>query len=72
MLVRGKARHADAELARLADQPDQVLGVVDALGVGDPLAHRVAGRVAPDGQDVAHARVGEPADEVAQLAGPSG
>ena len=66
MLVRERG-HPDAEVAGLADQPDQVLGVEHALGVRHPLAHRVAGRVAAHGEDVAHAGAGQPADDVAQL-----
>ena len=67
MLVRERG-HADAEVARLAHQPDQVLGVAAApSGWRDPLAHRVAGRVAPHRQDVADPDRGQPADHVAQL-----
>ena len=55
VLVRERG-HADAEVARLADQAHQLLGVEHALGVLDPLAHRVARRVAAHGQDVADAR----------------
>ena len=46
-----------------ADQPDELVGVLDALGVLDPLPHRVAGRVAAQREHVAHAGGGEPADE---------
>ena len=63
----GNAATPDAEVADLADQPDQVLGVEHALGVLDPLAHRVARRVAAHRQHVADARAGQPADDVAQL-----
>ena len=48
-------RHADAEVAERLDEPDELLGVLQALGVLDPLGLRVARRVAAQRQHVAHA-----------------
>ena len=48
-----EGRDADAEVAERADERTSSLGVLQALGVRDPLGPWVAGRVAADRQDVA-------------------
>ena len=64
----GEGRDADREVPEPPDQPDEVLGVVEPLGVGGPLAPDVPRRVAPQREDVAHPRRGVVADDLAQLA----
>ena len=66
MLV-GERGHTDTEVTVRADHPDEVGGVLDALGVLDPVPHRVTGRVAAHGEDVADADRGEPSDQLPQF-----
>ena len=60
-------RHTDVEVAEVADQPDQFLGVLDALGMLVPLVVHIARRVAAQHQDVADPAVGVGADHRPQL-----
>ena len=62
MLVR-EGGHADAEVTGVPYQPHQVLGVAHALGMGDPLPGRVAGRVTPMGEAEVRVISGEPGRE---------
>ena len=54
----GEGGHADAEVAQAAHQRDQLVGVVQPLGVRRPRAARAARRVAAQREHVAHAGVG--------------
>ncbi len=71
--VRGARVHrreggdAHAEVAGRLDQLDEFGGVGETPGVRHPVAHRVAGRVAAQGEHVADPGVGVLADDVAQV-----
>ncbi len=67
----GEGRDPHREVAQLAHQGDQLVGVAQALRVLDPRLAGAARRVAAQGQHVAHARVGVVPDHLAQL-GPRG
>ena len=67
VVALGERRHADVEVAEVADEPDEFLGVLDAVGMLVPLAERVAGRIAAQHQDVADAAVGVGADHRTQF-----
>jgi hypothetical protein len=73
-LLVGRARvplwergDADGEVARGLEQLDELPRVGEALRMGNPGRIWVAGRVAAQREDVAHANVGVAADDVAQL-----
>jgi hypothetical protein len=53
-VLLGEGRDADAEVAGRPHQAHELLGVLQALRVLHPVGLRVAGRVAAQGEHVAH------------------
>ncbi len=62
-----ECRDANAEIAELPDQPDELLGVGQPLGMSEPFAVRVAWWIAAHSQHVVHPGRRIPADHVAQF-----
>jgi geranylgeranyl diphosphate synthase type I len=66
-VLLGEGRDTHAEVAGGPDQPHELLGVLEPLVVADPVGLRVARRVAPQRQHVAHPGGRERPDDASQL-----
>lgn len=63
----GKGRHPHGEASELADQPDQLIGMIETVRVMNPAPSDVPRRVTTQGKDVAHSRRSVLTDDATQL-----
>lgn len=66
-MALGKRCHADIEVAEIAHDPNQFLGIGDTGRMLVPVAEGVARRISAQDEDVADAAVGVGTDERAQF-----